>query len=71
LFKKLKTWKFPKLDFEIDHGPENAAQVEKIIIEEIETPLSKRKKPIRKKLRLKNQKNKVDFIEIPGGASSI
>ncbi len=34
LFKKLKTWKFPKLDFEIDRGPENAAAVEKILMEE-------------------------------------
>jgi ribosome-binding factor A len=56
LFKKLKTWKFPKLDFEIDHGPENAAQVEKIIIEEIETPLSKRKKTNKKKATTKKPK---------------
>ncbi|MCL5733932.1 MAG: ribosome-binding factor A [Patescibacteria group bacterium] len=34
LFKKLKTWKFPKLDFEVDRGSENAATVEKILMKE-------------------------------------
>ncbi len=44
LFKKLKTWKFPKIDFEIDRGPENAAQVEKILLQEVEMPKLKTKK---------------------------
>ena len=62
LFKKLKTWKFPKLDFEIDRGPENAAQVEKIILQKIETSNLKTKK-IRSAVK-KPRKRKLAPLEI-------